>query len=179
MFDIARLKSIRKRLEMTQHQFAKHAGVSQSLIAKIESNSIDPSYSNVVKIEEAVTLLSKEKEPEAKNVMSDKVFSVDACASAKEIIVVMKKNSISQVPVLETGHVIGLVSETSLLEHNLEKVKTLQAKNIMTEPPPIVSEKTKLSVIAALLRQFPIVLIRQNTQLTGVITKADLLRALV
>jgi len=176
MFDIKHLKDIRRRLGLTQHKFAEQAGVSQSLIAKIESGDIDPSYSNVIRIEETVNLLSKAQEPDAKSIMTRKVISVSPLDSMHDVIALLKKNNISQVPVIEKHNVLGIVSEAGVLEKDFTKIKSMQAKDVMTEPPPVVSEKTKLSVIAALLRQFPIILIRENSHLAGVITKADVLR---
>ena len=49
-FDVKSIGSLRRKLNLTQKQLAKLSGVSQSLIAKIESNRIDPSYSKVVSI---------------------------------------------------------------------------------------------------------------------------------
>ncbi|MBI4147905.1 CBS domain-containing protein [Candidatus Woesearchaeota archaeon] len=179
MFDISRLKDIRKRLNLTQYAFAKQAGVSQSLIAKIESGRIDPSYSNVKRIEDAVSLLSSQKEPSAKEIMTKRVINVTVSVPAPEVIAVMKKHQISQVPVVDNAHVLGLVSEASILEHDVSRLKHLRARDVMTDPPPVVSEQTRLSVISALLRQFPLVVIRKDHELVGVVTKADVLRILV
>ena len=46
-YEIEQLKQIRKQLGLTQTEFAKEAGVSQSLVAKIEAGNIDPTYSKV------------------------------------------------------------------------------------------------------------------------------------
>ena len=48
--DIKEIKILRKKLEITQNELAKKSGVSQSLIAKIESSNIDPAYSSIKKI---------------------------------------------------------------------------------------------------------------------------------
>ncbi len=179
MFDITRLKDIRRRLGLTQHQFAEHAGVSQSLIAKIESRQIDPSYSNVVKIEEAVNLLSKQKEPAAKSIMTKRVISVQSDLTALKVVDLMKKHNISQVPVFDKVTLVGLVSESSILERDVSKIRQLKAQDLMQEAPPVVSEETRLSIISALLKQFPLVLIQKNKEFVGVITKADVLRSVV
>ena len=46
-YELSEVKVIRKKLGLTQGELAKAAGVSQSLIAKIESTKIDPTYSKV------------------------------------------------------------------------------------------------------------------------------------
>ncbi|MBI2575829.1 helix-turn-helix domain-containing protein, partial [Candidatus Woesearchaeota archaeon] len=43
--ELANIKTLRKKLGLTQSGFAGQVGVSQSLVAKIEAGRIDPSYS--------------------------------------------------------------------------------------------------------------------------------------
>ncbi|RLG54747.1 MAG: hypothetical protein DRN95_08520, partial [Candidatus Hydrothermarchaeota archaeon] len=38
VFDLSQLKFIRKKLKITQAELARKAGISQSMIAKIEAN---------------------------------------------------------------------------------------------------------------------------------------------
>ena len=45
--DPKQLKKIRVQLGITQSELAKAAGVSQSLIAKLESGLVDPSFSTM------------------------------------------------------------------------------------------------------------------------------------
>jgi len=42
--ELSRIREIRKKLNISQRELAMKAGVSQSLIAKIEGNNIDPSF---------------------------------------------------------------------------------------------------------------------------------------
>ena len=175
VFDITNLKKIRKQLNITQHEFAKKAGISQSMVAKIESGKLDPTYSYVKKIEQAIELLTKIEEVEAKDIMNKKVISVDKNEKVKSIISLLTKYDISQVPVLDNNTVIGLITESNLLEN---KDINKKASEIMGESPPIVAKSTKISVIASLLRFYPIVLVKESGKLIGVITKADILKNL-
>ena len=179
VFDIARLKDIRKKLGMTQQQFAKRATVSQSLIAKIEAKAIDPSYSNVLKIEQTINELTNAREPSADDIKNPKIIFVAPTEYAVDIVKLMKKNSISQVIVEENNIIIGLVTEGSLLEKDFGKLQQLQARDVMLEPPPVVSSKTKLSVLTALLTQYPLIVIQKESRYVGVATKSDLLNHLV
>ena len=179
MFDIKRLKEIRKKLGMTQQAFAKRANVSQSLIAKIESGAIDPSYSNVLKIEQTVNDLTNIKEPSAQDVMNPKIIFVKPDDKVIDVIKVMRKNNISQVIVEEESKIVGIVTEGSLLEKDLSKLQQLRAKDVMLDPPPVVSNKTKLSVLSAILTQYPLVVIQKDARFVGVATKSDLLNHLV
>ena len=174
IFDITKLKEIRTKLGITQKHFAQIAGVSQSLIAKIESGRIDPSYSNVVKIEQAIELLRKKKEKEAREIMTKKAITASPGEKIEKIIKIMTKHKISQVPIVEKGNIIGLVTEGSILE---KKGKT--ASENMIESPPTVSGNAKISVIRALLEFYPIVVVKEKDKLSGVITKADLIKNII
>ena len=80
--NLSDIKRIRKRLDMTQHELAKRAGISQSLIAKIEAGKIDPTYTKACMIFETLKGISDQKKIKAKDVMNRKIIS----ASPKEKI---------------------------------------------------------------------------------------------
>ena len=44
--DLSEIRILRKQHNLTQSQLARLAGVSQSLIAKLEAGLIDPGYAN-------------------------------------------------------------------------------------------------------------------------------------
>ncbi len=178
VFDITQLKKIRKQLNLTQHQFALKAGVSQSMIAKIEANKIDPTYSNVKKIENALDLLTKNSEKEAKDIMVKDIISVNQNEKISNVIKLMNKYNISQLPVLDNNTVIGLISESSILNKNLDNIKNLKAKDIMEDVPPIIAQNTRLQVIKQLLLYYSIVLVKEKGNLIGLITKADIIKSL-
>src|SRR3989304_2247180 len=116
--DITQIKKIRKHLDLTQSQFAQKIGISQSMIAKIEAGRLDPTYSYVKKIESVINSLTKHEEKEARDIMIKKIK-------------LMNKNEFSQLPVLQAGKVVGLVTESSILEKDLEQIGNLEAKEIM------------------------------------------------
>ena len=176
VFDITNLKKIRKQVNLTQHEFAKKAGISQSMVAKIESGRLDPTYSYVKKIENAIEQLTKTQELEAKDVMNKNVIAVNENDGIKKIVNLLMKYDISQVPVLDNNTVIGLITESILLEHKDEVSK--KAGEIMGESPPIIAKSTKISVITSLLKFYPIILVKESGKLIGVITKADILKNL-
>ena len=53
---LALIGKLRRQLGLTQKELARKAGVSQSLIAKVESGLIDPAYSKVVQLFQALEL---------------------------------------------------------------------------------------------------------------------------
>jgi len=178
MFELVNLKRIRKSLNLTQHSFAKRANVSQSLIAKIEANKIDPTYSKVKQIEEAIETLLSHEEVTVDSIMTKHVLTATHEESALGVIKKMSEKGISQLPVLKGTQVVGLVTETSAIEH-IDKLKKLKVEEIMKESPPTVAPEAKLSVVSSLLKYYPAVLITKKGELKGIVTKSDLLKSVV
>ena len=178
VFDITQLKKIRKQLCLTQFQFAKEAGISQSMIAKVESGRLDPAYSKVKKIETAIENLTKKHEKKAEEIMNKKIITIKSDEKVSEAIKLMKKNSISQIPVLDKRKVIGLVSESSILSKDLDKIKSLTVEEVMDIPPPIIDKDANISVVKQLLKFYYLLLIEERGKLIGIITKADLINSL-
>lgn len=178
VFDITQLRKIRKILGLTQGEFAKAAGISQSMVAKIESGSLDPTYSYVKKIEDALSLFSKEHEKKAMEIMTNNVIYVRLNQKVSEIINLMNKYNISQMPVIEKGNVVGLVSESSILSKNLETMKNAKTQDVIIDAPPIISKDTRIEVIRQLLNYYSLILVKEKGKLIGLITRSDLVKSL-
>ncbi len=176
-YELVEVKKIRKKLELTQTQLANRAGVSQSLIAKVESGRIDPTYSKTKKIFSALSELEKKEEIKAEQIMTNKIISIQPDTSIKEAINKMKKFQISQMPVIEEHKLIGLISESTILDTLLNS-KGDKVRDVMQEAPPIVSKTSSSQVISHLLRHYPMVLVSDEGKLIGLITKSDLLSKL-
>jgi predicted transcriptional regulator len=172
--ELSEIKIIRKRLNLTQAELAKKAEVSQSLIAKIESDRIDPTFNNAKKIFQALETLTYKSEITAEQIMNKKIIYVDEKETVKEAISKMKKHGISQLPVLNNG-VSGLISESTIIEHLSSDITSLKVSDIMEDAPPVISKKTTKSIISDLLKYCPVVLVSEKGRLIGLITKADLL----
>ena len=172
--ELKEIMVIRKKLGLTQSALAKRAGVSQSLIAKIESDRIDPTFSNAKKIFSALKDMEEKKELKAVDLMNNKITSIRPRESIKSSISKMKKLKISQMPVIEDHNVIGLVSESNLIDAILnQEIKTVE--EVMSEAPPVISKNASVNAVSALLRFYPIVLVTENGKSVGLISKSDLL----
>ena len=173
-YELEEIKKIRKKLELTQTELANRAGVSQSLIAKIEAGRIDPTYTKTKKIFAALSDLEKKEEIKAEQLMTAKIVSVAPSDSTKDAIEKMKKFQISQLPVIDNHKLIGLVSESTILDAMLNS-KGNHVRDIMQEAPPTVSKTTSIQVVSSLLKHFPMVAVSEEGKLIGIITKSDLL----
>lgn len=174
LYELSEIKKIRKNLGLTQTDLSKRANVSQSLIAKIESGKIDPTFTKTKKIFETLSDLENKEEIKAEELMNKKIISVVPGDSVNESVNKMKKFGISQMPVIDNHKLVGLVSESTLLDALMSK-KDKKILDIMEEAPPIVSKTASVQIISSLLKHYPMVLVSESGKLIGLITKADLL----
>ena len=175
-YDLKKLKEIRKKFGITQTDLAKRAGISQSTIAKIEAGILDPAYSKAKQIFAALELITKNKEMKASEIMNKKIISVSPDSDMKDAIRYMKKYEISQIPVIENNNVVGMISESAVLDAVLNAKKNASVREIMREAPPIIPKNASFTIISNLLKVCPIVLVSDKGRLCGVITKSDLIR---
>ncbi len=178
--DPRELRELRKRAGLTQKELARRAGVSQSLIARIEAGTVDPRLSTMRRILRALEDFVNE-ELRAEDVMASPVITVYMDSPIEEVVDLMWRHGISQIPVLsKCGHVIGTVYEKTVVEILLkyrERALGKRAGDIMSAPLPMVSPKERLSTVAKILgREMPAVLVAEGGRLLGIITHSDLMR---
>lgn len=175
--DLHEIKLLRKKLGLTQGELAKYATVSQSLIAKIESDSIDPTFTNAQKIFAALHSLSEKEEKKASALMNKNLIYLESENSLKDAIQKMKKYGISQLPVLEQKKAVGLISESAILDAIMNnKSADTAIQEVMNEAPPTIDTNASVHVVSHLLKFYPLILVAEKGKLLGLITKADLLQ---
>jgi predicted transcriptional regulator len=177
---LGEIKKLRKKLGIGQKELAKLAGVSQSLIAKIESNKIEPTYIKVKKIFNALIALDGKEEVKAKEVMNKKVIFANHKDKIKQIIKKMKQKGISQMPVLKDGKVRGIINEKIILEKIAEgkQVRDMTAVEIMEDCPPIISQETSRKIILGIIQAYSVVLVAEMGDIVGLISKSDVLETI-
>jgi predicted transcriptional regulator len=170
-----------KLLDMSQKELARLAGVSQSMIAKIENTRISPSYTKTKSIFDTLENLERRNELKAKDVSHIKVASVQGHDLLAKGIRVMRETGFSQLPVLNGGQVVGSLTEKIILEklfsaQRPEEVSKQTVEKVMDDSFPMISEETPLSMVSAMLQYSPAVLVTRKGHVQGIITKADLLK---
>jgi len=178
--DLERIGKLRKKLALTQTELAKKAGLSQSLVARVEAGSVDPRYSKVVRIFKALDE-SKHKDITAMEIMTSGVVSVKTTDNLRNAIEKMKKNNVSQLPVFTGKDQAGSISEGVIMDQiskgvNINTISERKVLEYMEEPLPQVNPNTNISTLSSLLEHNKAVLIVGKGRLEGIVTKADLLK---
>lgn len=173
----------RKMLGLTQKQLSRLAGVSQSLIAKLESGTIDPSYTKVKGVFDVLEQLEMKTDVHAREILHKEVVGVDKNDVVSKAVRLMTDHGYSQLPVFDGEHPVGSISEKTILNQilggkDLTHLSMLAVEEIMDEAFPQVGEDAPLSMISSLLQVYPAVLISKLGKVVGIVTKADLLKAL-
>jgi predicted transcriptional regulator len=172
----------RKELGLTQSRLAISAGVSQSIIAKIEAGSVDPSYSVVQRLFSALERAGVESPARrVDELMSRPVVSVAKTQLVRDAVDLMRRRGYSQLPVFETGRCVGSISEKTILDRaargeSLESVLGLKVREIMDSPLPVVNSDTPLDMVLGLLQSNYGVLVSKGENVVGILTKSDILK---
>ena len=180
MPDVSEIRRMRKNLGITQNELAKESGVSQSLIAKIESGKIVPSYKKARRLFETLERAEKKESASAKEIMSKKPGFVKETDSAKKAVSAMEKNGFSQLPVITNSQCVGVVTERgalSALRKMGSEFEKARVGEIMDPPLTIVSETAAFPLLAGILNHEQAILVSSKGKIVGIITKSDLLKS--
>ena len=106
------------------------------------------------------------------------VITVDIAAKVREAVDIMRQYNVSQLPVLDTGIVVGSLREENLMKALLKdpKMHDDYVAKVMEKPFPIVEPGADLDqVYKLLMRGNPAVVVGKENHLEGIITRIDVL----
>ncbi len=174
------IRILRKKAGLTQKELAKRAGVSQSLIARIEAGTVDPRLSTLRRILKAIEEASKEKTAKITDIMTDSVISVQINDKVKKAVELMWKYGVSQLPVLDGTRLCGSIREETIMKAMItekpEKILEEPVGELMEEPLPSVNPRADVEdVIKLLISGYPAVLVIDKGEVIGIITKIDVI----
>jgi predicted transcriptional regulator len=177
------LRKLRTRRGLTQSELARLAGVSQSLVARLEAGSVDPRVSTLEKILKILTSVPSVRY--ASDIMTSPVVTVDFEDKVRVAVELMRKRDISQLPVMLRGRAVGAIEEEKILKKliasitNPERVYDAKVGDLVSSVYPSVPSNASLTEVADLLsRGHSGVLVIDGSELRGIITKIDVITAL-
>ncbi len=181
--DLREIKARRIAAGLTQSRLSELSGVSQSLIAKIEAEKIEPSYAKVKRLFDCLAQMHAQHEKQAKDIMTKPVVSVESNDYLRQAIKLLERHGLSQLPVLSKGKAVGCISEKSVLAkiNNAPgiDVEKAHAGEAMEEALPTIQPNTPVSAASQLLGFNSAVLVARKGKIIGIITKSDLLKQMI
>ena len=111
----------------------------------------------------------------------DKLFTVDVATKVGDVVQMLNKEGIDQVPIVKENHFVGSVSTSKLLEKLLEQpeIKDQQVEEVMDRPIPFVALDNTLDVLSSMInKDNKAVLVRDDHHEVHIITQHDILRAM-
>jgi cystathionine beta-synthase len=106
------------------------------------------------------------------------VITVSPKESMGNVVGIMKENSISQLPVLDSGKLLGLVTEVALLEHMVQgqaRPDEPIAPLVTNEQMEVISPEANLQVLAEVFSRGNIAVVLDDDRVSGIVTKIDLI----
>lgn len=164
-------------MDLTQKQLAREAGVSQSLIAKLESGKAEASYEKVKRIFEALDKAGKKEEKRCEDVMTRHIICANPNDKIGDAVAKMKKYAVSQLPVFSGTKQVGSITDTGIVAKMEEfpSIHKKSVKEIMEEPLPTVNKGMFVSSLLPILKEAGAVLVLDKGQPAGIISKSDVI----
>lgn len=179
---IQEIKKRRVTLGISQKKLANSVGASQSLIAKIESSRVNPSYDVVKKIFEYLDRMEQPKTGQAKDIEKKDLVWIKRGERVRDAAEKMRQYGFSQLPVRDDKEEIcvGSVSERQIIQGIMKESdpKIFYDKavsDVMQEQFPVVDENMPVTAVALLLQHSQAVLTARRGKIVGIITPSDLL----
>lgn len=175
---------LRKRAGLTQSEVAEAAGLSQSLIARIERGGIDTRISTAERILKVIKRTEgvRSKSLELKDYMVSPVIYCKSDDPLSRVVAKMEENGISQMPVMEEGVAVGSVTDTQLVQILAKRgarVARKRIRDVMQKPFPQLDIDSPIDKAINLLGKNPAVLVTRGGHIAGVVTKADVLKMML
>lgn len=174
------IKQARIRLGITQRKLAALTAVSTSMINQIESGRCKPSYETARRIFEVLSSLEGRTSMKVGDICSRNLISVQKDQPLHTAIDVMRKNSISQIPVFDGSKVVGILTEDGLAKIMVEKdekeLRNVPAAEMMEPPPPLVDNSTPAKALIPLVRFAKCILVSEKGNVVGIMTITDTLK---
>ena len=186
ILELAReFKRRRQFLGLTQSKLASFSGVSQSIITKLERGVIDPTYSTVLKIEQALTDRESFSNRSAKDVMIKDVVSVSSRSKLSDALYLMRDNDYSQLLVRTStkqgDKLVGVLYEKHILDAIAQKkdIAKTSVSSFLSDMPLIVPLSYSVKDLGSIFQNNKVLCVLvadRKREVIGLITKSDLFK---
>jgi CBS domain-containing protein/ribosome-associated translation inhibitor RaiA len=134
----------------------------------------DEGYGNVVPMARFFSI----EEMKARDIMSTDVVTAECGEVLSEILGHMKKNDVYELPVLEKGRLVGMVSYGALLKRRQLPLSS-EARTVMVSAPEVAEDDNVPHIAEALLSSdLRAVPVTRRSKLVGIVSRGDIVRNL-
>ena len=178
------ITEIRKRrlaLGISLGELARAVGRSDATLSRIERGRIRPSYDLVQRILAYLETQEGFTAPRltVTDVMNAGLVTIESSATLTTAAQRLEEGGFSQLPVVDSGRVVGSLSESALLRAlGAAPPRRLRVRDVLEPAYPVVDAGFPADLLPGLLGRYPAVLVALKGDLRGIVTKADLIRGL-
>jgi cystathionine beta-synthase len=107
-----------------------------------------------------------------------KVLTAQPHHKIKDVVAMMKTEGISQVPVVENGHILGMVTESGLLDLLIKEGQgalELAVAQVMSNGYEVVDPDTAVSLFQHTFSKGKVLVVWEKGEIKGLITKIDVI----
>lgn len=186
----AEIRSKRKAAGISQQRLSKFVRMSQSTIARLESDiaALNPSYQTIYKVVDTLDNLTK-ADPKSRllrkkawEVMHRKIIYARPENTLAEAVRLIKNYDFSQLPVLsKSGAALGALYQKEVMTiatQNPGQMDSIRVKDMIETGLPQVDRNTPVSKIRKLLEGWDAVLVIDANKVVGIITIYDMMKLL-
>ncbi len=184
---IEEIRKLRKNLGISQKELAASVGVSQSYIARLERGSLNPTYNKVKRIYDYLNQATDKLHTitiTVENIMNHPVITCSPFDTLIAALDILRTKGFSQLPVAnEDRNIIGVISENDINDllmkgNTIESLRNMSVKKVMTGTLPQLDKSSPISMVYPLLKFSNAVIIVDSGRPIGIVTKADILKAI-
>ena len=109
---------------------------------------------------------------------SQEVVTASKHQSIREVVVLMKQKGISQVPVIDEGHLVGIVTESNILDMMIKEgqsVLDLPVGEISSNAYELVDPDSPVSLFQHIFSNGKVLVVWERGQVRGLVTKIDVI----
>jgi len=160
---------------ITQRKLAEACGIRQSMMAKIESGGVMPSYALLKRVLDELAQLENKGDRPAWKLMHRGIIGVGLHEPLKRASDLMTRHDVSQLVVYEGREIVGSLLDREVLRVMSGGKKDLRVADALEAPFPMVDESSPRSVFASLVISGRAVVVTKKGLPVGIITRADVI----
>lgn len=110
-------------------------------------------------------------------IMTKRVFSVSPSNKVKELLALLRDKKISGVPVLETGKLVGIVTEADVLTRKPGQnlVRNIMKTNVVTATEDMDVKEVAGILARKKIKRVPVV---KGGKVVGIVSRADIVKSI-